>query len=109
MACVAIIGERPHTGVRIAIERPRTDGPPWQYGGTAALPDAIFPVRVTVSEIGDVDVVLSAAQEPASESGVAPPPDLAEKIRLIVRTVYRQAKSDREPPAFRIVRWRADR
>ena len=35
--------------------------------------------------------------------------ELAEKIRLIVRTVYRQAKSDGEAPAFRIVRWRADR
>jgi hypothetical protein len=89
---VTIVGERPQTGVRIAIERPRTDGPPWSYGGTAALPGAIFPVRVTVSE-----------------SGVLPPPDLAEKIRLIVRTVFRQAKSDGEPPAFRIVRWRADR
>jgi hypothetical protein len=106
---VAIVGERPQTGVRIAIERPRTDGPPWQYGGTAALSDAVFPVRVTVSENGDVDVVLSLANEPAEATGSAPPADLAEKIRLIVRTVYRQAKSDGEPPAFRIVRWRADR
>lgn len=109
VADVTIVGERPESGVRIAIERPRIDGPPWSYGGTAALPGAIFPVRVTVSEIGDVDVVLSPASEPASESGVMPPPDLAEKIRLIVRTVFRQAKSDGEPPAFRIVRWRADR
>jgi hypothetical protein len=110
---VAIVGERPETGVRIAVERPRTGGPPWCYEGTAALPDAIFPLRVTVSEIGDADVVLSPANEPANEpaaeSGIAPPPDLAEKIRLIVRTVYRQAKSDGEAPAFRIVRWRADR
>jgi hypothetical protein len=106
---VSIVGERPQTGVRIAIERPRTDGPPWQYGGTAALSNAIFPVRVTVSEVGDVDAVLSPATEPPEASGHAPPADLAEKIRLIVRTVYRQAKSDGEPPAFRIVRWRADR
>ncbi len=109
VAVVSIVGERPQSGVRIAIERPRTDGPPWTYAGTAALPGAIFPVRVTVSEIGDVDVVLAAASEPALESGVMPPSDLAEKIRLIVRTVFRQAKSDGEPPAFRIVRWRADR
>lgn len=106
---MAIVGERPQTGVRIAIERPRTDGPPWTYQGTAALPDAIFPVRVVVSEIGDVDVVLSPASEPAADSGIAPPADLAEKIRLIVRTVHRQAKSDGEPPAFRIVRWRQGR
>ena len=109
MADVSIVGERPQSGVRIAIERPRTEGPPWSYDGTAALPAAIFPVRVTVSDIGEVDVLLSPASEPAPESGVMPPADLAEKIRLIVRTVFRQAKSDGEPPAFRIVRWRADR
>ena len=27
----------------------------------------------------------------------------------LVRAAYRQAKSDDEPPAFRIVRWRADK
>jgi hypothetical protein len=102
---VAIVGERPETGVRIAIERPREGGPPWAYAGSASLPDASFPVRVTVSDAGDVDVALSGADE----GGAAPPSDLAEKIRLIVRTAYRQAKSDGEPPAFRIVRWRADK
>jgi hypothetical protein len=102
---VAIIGERPETGVRIAVERPRDGGPPWAYAGTAALPGDVFPVQVLVSDAGDVDVALSASRE----GGTAPPPDLAEKIRLIVRTAYRQAKSDGEAPAFRIVRWRADK
>lgn len=102
---MAIIGERPETGVRIAIERPREGGPPWSYSGTAALPDDAFPARVTVSEAGDVDVVLG----PSPSGGAVPPSDLAEKIRLIVRTAYRQAKSDGEAPAFRIVRWRADK
>ena len=99
---MAIIGERPETGVRIAIERPREGGPPWSYAGAAVLPEASYPVRVTVSEAGEVGVELSAAA-----GGAAPPGDLAEKVRLIVRTVYRQAKSDDEPPAWRIVRWRA--
>ena len=99
---VAILGERPETGVRIAIERPREGGPPWSYAGAAVLPDASYPVRVTVSEAGEVGVEL------AEGAGGAPPPaDLAEKVRLIVRTVYRQAKADDEPPAWRIVRWRA--
>jgi hypothetical protein len=102
---VAIIGERPETGVRIAIERAREGGPPWAYAGIAALPEHVFPAHVTVSDAGDVDVALS----PAREGGSAAPPDLAEKIRLIVRTAYRQAKSDDEAPAFRIVRWRADK
>ncbi len=99
---MAIIGERPETGVRIAIERPREGGPPWSYAGAAVLPEASYPVRVTVTEAGDVGVELSAATV-----GAAPPGDLAEKVRLIVRTVFRQAKSDDEPPAWRIVRWRA--
>ena len=101
---MAIVGERPETGVRIAIERPREGGPPWAYAGKASLPDAAFPVQVSVSEEGEVAVVLAPA-----EDGTAVPPDLAEKIRLIVRAGYKQAKSDGEPPAFRIVRWRADK
>ena len=100
---VAIVGERPLSGVRIAIERPREGGPPWSYAGSAFLPDASFSANVTVSEAGDVAVVLE------DERGGPPPPDLGEKIRLIVRTVYKQAKADGEPPAFRIVRWRADK
>jgi hypothetical protein len=103
VAAVAIVGERPLTGVRIAIERPRDGGPPWSYEGSAFLPDASFAAKVTVSEAGEVEVGLT------DERGGPPPSDLAEKIRLIVRTVYKQAKADGEPPAFRIVRWRADK
>ncbi len=88
--------------MRIAIERPREGGPPWSYAGAAVLPQASYPVQVTVSEAGEVGVTLAPAPD-----GSAPPGDLAEKVRLIVRTVYRQAKSDDEPPAWRIIRWRA--
>jgi hypothetical protein len=102
---VSIVGDRPETGVRIAIERPREGGPPWAYQGTATLPDAVFPLIVSVSGAGDVDVILAGA----ADSQAVAPSDLAEKIRLIVRAVYKQAKSDDEAPAFRIVRWRADR
>ena len=98
-AFVAIVGERPESGVRIAIERPREGGPPWSYGGSVFLPAADFRVEVAVSDGGEVDVTIAPSA----------PVDLAEKIRLIVRAAYRQAKSDGEPPAFRIVRWRADR
>ena len=103
-ASVGIVGDRPETGVRIAIERPQREGPPWAYEGVATLPDEVFPVKVSVSEGGDVAVVLAPA-----ESGNAPPSDLAEKIRLIVRTVYKQATADSEAPAFRIVRWRGEK
>jgi hypothetical protein len=105
-AVVAIVGERPQSGVRIAIERPREGGPPWSYAGAAYLPDAGYPLRVTVSADGDVDVALSpsTAQDGAT---AAPPADLDDKVRLLVRAVYRQSQAANEPPARRIVRWRA--
>lgn len=102
---VPIAGDRPESGVRIALEREKDKGPPFDYRGAAHVPDASFPADVTVSEGGDVDVRLA----PDTASGAAPPPDLAEKVRLIVRTAYRQAKADGEPPAWRIVRWRGEK
>jgi hypothetical protein len=64
----------------------------------------VFAVRAAVSAAGEVEVSLP----PEGPDGTAPPPDLAGKIRLIVRTAVRQAKAEGEAPAFRIVRWRAD-
>ena len=92
---MAIASDRPESGVRIAIERPRDGGPPWKYEGAAHTPDASTPIRVVVHEDGMVDVEA--------------PPALTEKIRLIVRTAWKQAKSDDEAPARRIVRWRGEK
>ncbi len=101
-----IAGERPETGVRILIERDNSrEDPPWSYAGAAHLPHTSFPLEVVVDAMGGVTVTLSL--EPTYAT--APPSDLAEKVRLIVRTVYRQAKADNEPPAWRIVRWRAEK
>lgn len=52
---------------------------------------------------------MTVSLTPDPESGEAPPADLAEKVRLIVRTVHRQAKADGEAPAWRIVRWRGEK
>lgn len=102
---VPIAGDRPETGVRIKIERNKSlEDPPWRYAGAAHVPEASFPVAVDVDAAGEVTVTISPAPD-----GSAPPPDLAEKVRLIVRTVYRQAKADGEPPAWRIVRWRGEK
>jgi hypothetical protein len=91
--------------VRIHVERERSrEDPPWSYVGAAHVPDASFPVTVAVDAAGEVRVTVDAA-----EGGAAPPPDLAEKVRLIVRTAYRQAKADDEAPAWRIVRWRGEK
>jgi hypothetical protein len=101
VALVPIVGDRPETGVRILIERDKTrEDPPWNYEGSVYLPDATFPLEVVVDAAGDVSVSIKNSPDGS------PPADLTEKVRLIVRTVYRQAKSDDEPPAWRILRWR---
>jgi hypothetical protein len=105
---VSIAGERPESGVRIALERPRDGGPPWSYTGAAYLPDDTFGLKVQVSAEGTVEVEI-LAEGGQADSGNAPPSDLAEKVRLIVRTAFRQAKADDEPPARRIVRWRGEK
>lgn len=103
---MAIAGERPETGVRILVQRDKSrEDPPWAYTGAAHLPSASFPLAVVVDAAGEVTVNLS----PEATSGTPPPSDLAEKVRLIVRTVYRQAKAEGEPPAWRIVRWRGEK
>lgn len=92
-----IASDRPESGVRIAIERDAAkDEPPWIYSGNVHLPEGSHPVAVTVDGAGEVTV----------EIGPGAPADLSEKVRLIVRTVYKQAKAEDEPPAWRIVRWR---
>lgn len=107
---VSIAGERPESGVRIALERPRDGGPPWSYTGAADLPDETFGLKVQVSADGTVEVeILAPASGDEGDSGNPPPPDLAEKVRLIVRTAFRQAKADDEAPARRIVRWRGEK
>lgn len=102
---MAIAGDRPESGIRIAIERDKvaTD-PPWSYEGAAYLPDTSHPIRVSIDAEGTVDVAFVGSSEAAA---APPPPDLAEKVRLIVRTVFKQAQADDAPPAWRIVRWRA--
>jgi hypothetical protein len=63
------------------------------------VPDGDHAVRVVVTESGDVAVSLPDDA----------PEGLAEKVRLIVRTAYKQAKADGEPPPYRIVRWRGEK
>lgn len=103
---MSIVGDKPESGVRIVLERPRYGGPPWIYEGTAELPETRYPIRVVISDAGAVDV--HAADAGTEGSGNPLPDDLASRIRLLVRTVFRQAHADGEPPARRIVRWRPD-
>jgi len=106
---MAIAGERPETGVRIAIERDPSGEAPWRYAGAAHLPEGDVPIRVTVSAAGDVEVTVDVGGAGAPGLSVASAPDLAERVRLIVRAVFRQAAADGAPPAWRIVRWRGEK
>jgi hypothetical protein len=93
---VAIVGERPETGVRLTLDRSFAGGASGLvYEGQIATKEGEFAVRV------DVD---GAEVRVATEAGA----DLAEKARLIVRTVLRHAEADAVPPPRRIQRWRAD-
>src|SRR5688500_2162757 len=67
---VPIAGDRPETGVRIVIERDKSlRDAPWTYRGAAYLPDAGFPLQVTVTAEGDVTVDLDG---PGGSAAAAP-------------------------------------
>ena len=94
---MAIVGDHPASGVRFVLERPLEGGAPWVYRGDAFTADARFPLEVHVSGGGDVNVV----------AGENLPGELAEKVRLLFRTLYRQSRDvpGGEPPR-KVVRWR---
>jgi len=95
---MSIVGDHPESGVRFVLERPYEGGPPWTYAGHAFTPDARFALTATVEADGAVAV-----------SGEAPA-DVAEKARLVLRALYKQARTehgDGAPPR-KIVRWRQD-
>lgn len=74
---------RPESGFRVALER---DGE--AYAGMLETRDATFDVRV------EGEVVLGC------------PPELEEKVRLLVRAALKHAEHDARPPPARITRWR---
>lgn len=93
---MGIIGERPESGVRVTLTRDATDT--GTYRGDATTPTERHPIRVTVGKADAVEVTIegpAASDEP-----------LAEKVRLIVRTVIRHARADGRPLPRSIQRWR---
>ena len=95
---MGIIGQRPESGVRISVERASASVAPWRYEGTAATPEAEFAVTATIDAAGEVKVTV-----PPDAPG-----DLAEKVRLILRAVYKQKDKGDRAPARKIVRWRGE-
>ena len=55
---MGIVGHHPETGVRIDVERPQAEGPPWRYEGEAVTPSARFRVAASVAGDGAVTVEL---------------------------------------------------
>ncbi|HLK36524.1 MAG TPA: hypothetical protein VKU41_07195 [Polyangiaceae bacterium] len=90
-----IVGGLPESGVRVEIERPNDVGPPWRYRGRVDTPEGSVDIEAVVSADGQV-----AANAPR---------DVADKVRLVLRTAWKHAAEDGLPPARRIVRWRPDR
>jgi hypothetical protein len=95
---MAIVGQHPETGVRLVVERPHAQGPPWRYAGEAATQNASFRLTARLDADGAVTIEL----QPGAPAG------LADKVRLIVRAAWRHAGEDGAAPPRRLVRWRAD-
>jgi hypothetical protein len=99
---------RPSTGLKIVLERTEAPGASagaaLHYAGQVLSAAETLDVTALVAEDGSVAVHVGTT-EPA---GVAAERQaaLAEKVRLLVRTLVRQAKTDDLPPPRRINRWR---
>jgi hypothetical protein len=95
---MAIVGEKPESGVRVRIERaPRNETGSSEYAGTVTTPDEQWNVSAAIDAAGDVKITSDA------------PASVIEKVRLLVRTAVRHA-SDGGAPLPRVIhRWRADR
>ena len=94
---MAIVGDIPEGGIRVALERPRIGGPPWVYRGEAVTPSSRHAITATVSSEGDVGVELPGE----------PPAGLEKRVRLMLRAAWKHASADGAPPPSRIARWRA--
>jgi hypothetical protein len=99
-----IAGDHPESGVRFSLERPLRGGPPWVYAGHAVTPHDRLPVEVTISAAGEVAVVLGSEVPPELSA-----PHLSERVRLLFRSLYKQAKEAGTEPPRKVVRWRAER
>ncbi len=95
-----IVGDHPARGVRFVLERPAGSEAPWVYRGEAFTPDARHPLEVHVAKDGTVRVGGSEDL----------PGELAEKVRLLFRTLHRQAgELPGGAPPLKVVRWRGDK
>jgi hypothetical protein len=95
---MSIVGSTPESGVRVDVTRPREGGPPWRYEGEAVTATDRFALAATVSAEGQVRVALPPQA----------PETIGDRVRLLMRTAYKHAHEDGQPPPRHIVRWRAE-
>jgi len=97
---MGIASERPTSGLRVRLERTaQNTTAPFVYEGTVDLPERSFAVSATVDASGQTSVTV----EPGA------PDDAAERVRLLLRTAFRQSESEGGCPARKIVRWRGEK
>lgn len=100
---MAIVGDHPSHGVRFVLTQDDDatvkpgEAPRLRYVGDVFTPTERHRIELDVAEDGSVEVRSEA------------PPDLAEKARLLVRTVVRHARSEGTAPPRRIQRWRGEK
>ena len=100
---MSITGERPHSGLRITLERDVNAGPPWIYDGMLFTECVSAAVQAQVSADGTVCVAMR-------ESEVADASAVCEKVRLMLRSVWKQSRElGAEAPPRRVVRWRGEK
>jgi hypothetical protein len=95
---MGIVGDHPEGGVRFELIRgPKQEGGVWVYEGTARTSDAEHPIRATVA--ADGTVALGDAE--------ALPKELAQRLTMLLRTVWKHASQEGAAPPRRVQRWRA--
>jgi len=92
---MAIIGERPESGMRLDIARPRGVAAPFRYEGSMTTPNDKTPLVASIDAAGEVEVTGAGLDE-----------DTIEKVRLLIRAACKHARTEDRPPPLRIQRWR---
>jgi hypothetical protein len=92
---MAIIGERPESGVRLELERPRGEAAPFRYEGSLVTPNERTHLTVEIDASGEVVVTAAGVDD-----------DTLEKVRLLIRAACKHARAEDRPPPLRIQRWR---
>ena len=94
---MSIVGDHPEQGIRFEFTRAASVEGMAIYGGFAFTPEAKHALRVVMDAAGLVTV----------EAEATLPKEIAERARMLVRTVVRHAKDGGGRPPLRIRRWRA--